>query len=177
MASKRNVWVIMSFGSDASWEGNAGYSDDIPASYQFNSFVPNSRRVQLGDILIIRDRDTILGFARVQRVEAQLGTTRLRRCPNCGTTKFNKRTTKLPAYRCRNGDEFAQPTAETTSCTWFTIQYTESFTPAIPPASVSLLEAAYTNRGSQLSIRPVAFAEARSIALGISANSVGVFDD
>ncbi len=175
MATERNVWVIMSFGADASWEGNTGYSDDIPTRYQFNSFVPNSRRVQLGDILIIRDRDNVVGFARVQRLETELGTTRFRRCPTCGTTKFNGRTTKQPTYRCRNRHEFAQPTAQTASCTWFTIHYADSLTPAIPPASVLLLEDAYTNQGSQLSIRPVDFDQARSIALAMSTGSARVF--
>ena len=37
MAAAHNVWVVMSFGADASWEGNTGYSDDIPTRYQFNS--------------------------------------------------------------------------------------------------------------------------------------------
>ena len=142
MPIQPNVWVIMSFGSDASWEGNTGYSDDIPSQYQFNSFVPNSRNVQIGDILIIRDRDNMLGFARVERLDMELGTTRFRRCPACGTTKFNERRTKLPTYRCRNGHQSDQPTAQTTPCTWFTIYYRNSFTPVIPPSSVHLLEAA-----------------------------------
>jgi hypothetical protein len=177
MIAGPKVWMSMSFGGDASWEGNAGYLDDIPTRYQFNSFVPNSRRVQLGDILIIRDRDNVLGFGRVLRLEMELGTTRFRRCPTCSTTKFNARMTKQPAYRCRNGHEFAQPTAETASCTWFTIHYADSSVPAIPPVSVGLFEDAYTSQGSQLSLRPVNFRQARSIALEISAGSARVFAD
>lgn len=175
MATERNVWVIMSFGADASWEGNTGYSDDIPTRYQFNSFVPNSRRVKLGDILIIRDRDNVLGFARVQRIETELGSTRFRRCPTCGTTKFNARATKEPTYRCRNRHEFAQPAAQTASCTWFTIHYADSFVPVIPPVSARMFEDAYTNQGSQLSIRPVELEKARSMAMAISAKSAHVF--
>ena len=162
------MWMIMSFGADASWEGNTVYSDDIPTRYQFNSFVPNSRGVQLGDILIVRDRYNVLGFARVQRLETELGMTRFRRCPTRGTMKFNAKTTKQPTYRCRNRHEFAQPTAQTASCTWFTIHYSDSFTPAIPPVNIRLFEDAYANQGSQLSIRPASYEKNRSNALVVS---------
>ena len=176
MAEKPNIWVIMSFGSEASWEGNLGYSDHVFERYQFNNFVPNSRRVRLRDILIVRDRDNVLGFARILRLDQALGTTSFRRCPACGTTKINRRTTKQPTFRCRSGDEFNQPLEDVTSCTWTTIHYGDSFIPAVPPASVTMLEAAYIDQGTQLSIRPIRPDLARSIAHSIAAQSISLFD-
>jgi len=67
--------------------------------------------------VIVRSRQTVIGFARVERIETELGTTQRRRCPECGTTKFNERTSKLPNYRCRNGHTFDGPTSEMVPCT------------------------------------------------------------
>ena len=176
MDANRNVWVIMSFGADAAWEGNVGYSDDALAQYQFDNFVPNSRRIRLGDALIIPDREAIFGFARVERLEAELGVKTFRRCPSCGTTKFKRRATTLPKYRCPNRHEFDAPTEDRVPCTRFTIHYGGSFTPSIPPTSVEVLQPAYLNAGTQLSIRPVEYERARSIAASINPRSARVFD-
>ena len=162
MPTNRNVWMLMSFGHDASWEGNIGYQDDVTTQYQFNNFVPNSRRVGLGHILIIRDRDNVLGFARIERLEMELGSTSFRRCPTCGTTKFNRRVTKQPVFRCRNSHTFAEPTTETTPCTWYTIHYGNSFLAVMPPTSAHLFDDGYTNDGTQQSIRPIEFEKSRS---------------
>jgi len=177
MVNERNVWVIMALGSDANWEGNLGYTDNITSKYEFNNLVPNCRRIRLGDVLIIRDRDNVVGFARVLKLESKLGTIDHRRCSSCASTKFNARKTKQPVYRCHYGHEFDQPTTETVEGVLFTIEYAESFSPLVPPVGVRLLEPAYTNRGSQQSIRPVLFEKARSIALRMSAASKHIFDD
>lgn len=148
MEEQRNAWVIMSFGSDAGWQGSPGYADDIPTSYQHNSQVPDSRRVKLGDALIIRSRATIPGFAKVEGIVTELGTVQMRRCPQCGTPQLRERISLSPDYRCSNSHEFDRPTSETAPCTWYTIRYAQSFTPVIPPTDAQLLVPAYLNVGA-----------------------------
>jgi len=177
MANDKRAWVIMSFGNDAAWEGNAGYSDNVLSEYQYDSFVPNSKQIGLGDVIIIRDRLSILGFAKVDELNSKSDTRVMKRCPICGTTKFNERVTKLPQFRCRDGHEYDQPTAERLPCTSFTIKYGDSFIPSIPPADANLLLPAYLNQGTQLSIRPVSLTEIRKIGGTVNSRSRALFNN
>ena len=132
--------------------------------------------MRLGDALIIRSRATILGFAKVEGIDTELGTVQMRRCPQCGTSQFRERISMSPDYRCSNSHEFDQPTSETVPCTWYTISYAQSFTPVIPPADAQLLVPAYLNAGAQQSIRAVHPTTARSIATYLNPKASRVFD-
>jgi len=173
----RNVWVTMSFGSDASWEGNAGYVDDIRSKYEFTNYVPNSTRLRIGDILIIRDKYNVLGCATIGDLTTADGTTSFRRCPACGTTKFKFRKTKTPPYRCRFAHEFEKPNSEITSCTKFSVSYSDSFVPSNKPVAISLLDSIYLDKATQHSIRPADYGKAMSMAIAINPQNRELFID
>lgn len=57
--------MLLTFGADRSYGGNAGYIDEPTKLYRFDNFVPNARRLAVGDIVVIRDRTAMLGAPRI----------------------------------------------------------------------------------------------------------------
>lgn len=131
--------------------GNAGYSDDASRFYRYDSMVANSRRLRIGDLVVVRDRDAAIGVAIVWDVLTQSGQKLLLRCPFCATTSIKVRSTKTPRYRCSQGDEFDVPTEALVKVDLFTVSYEESFLP-VEGLSSSDLKALALRPNDQMSV-------------------------
>ena len=150
----RRAWLVLQFGDDRQYGGNAGYADRQEV-YRYDRFVANHRRVAGGDLLVVRDHDGLIGAARVATVRSSQGTKVLRKCPTCATTGIKARTTRSPRFRCNKGHEFESPLEQIAPCTLFVAELGDSFSAA--PAAVALdqLRAACPRYTDQLSIQEI----------------------
>jgi hypothetical protein len=94
-------WLLLAVpDSDRLYRGHVGYSDKLSEVYRFDSSVPNSRRVTVGDLAVMRDKHAVLGTAVVEQINARAGLKQRLRCPGCTSTKLKQRKNKQPSFRC-----------------------------------------------------------------------------
>jgi putative restriction endonuclease len=123
------IWLVLTFGEDREYAGNAGYDDSPGKWYSYDSFVANHRQVAIGHCVILCDRLRALGIARIETIVSEPSTRVLQRCPVCQHTGIKRRKTKQPEFRCERGHEFETPARENASCTKYTADFGGTFTP------------------------------------------------
>ncbi|HCT7898828.1 TPA: HNH endonuclease [Enterobacter cloacae] len=114
---------------DLRYWGNDGYHDDSSVFYRYNNSVPNYKNVKEGDIVIIRDRERVLGISIVEKLESRNTTKTIFKCPHegCNAKKIRPRETIKPKWRCDNGHEFAEQKIVLEPATEFIANYGSSF--------------------------------------------------
>ena len=123
------TWLLLTIVPDERlYQGHAGYDDDVHSVYHYDNFVPNHKRVAVGDAVLIRDKKQVLGSARIERIEAAEGRKTRHRCPDCNSTKLKTRTTTALAYRCECGSEFDMPAVSSEPCQTFIAYFGSTFT-------------------------------------------------
>jgi predicted restriction endonuclease len=123
-----NHWVLKSVHSeDLSYISNDGHSDELQIKYVFDNFVPNHLQIKKNDIVVIVNKEKVLGLAKISNILIYNSTKIRRRCPICNNTNYEARKTKLPKYRCNKGHEFEEPIAETVDTIQFEAFYSQSF--------------------------------------------------
>lgn len=87
---------------------NDGYNEDYSVFYRYNNSVPNYKNVKEGDLVIIRNRDNILGISIIEKLETYDTEKNVYKCPHdeCNAKKIRPRKTMMPKWRCDNGHEF-----------------------------------------------------------------------
>lgn len=68
------AWLLITIPDRPIYSGSPGYDDDPASTYRYDSSVPNSRWVSQGDLVLLRDRETVLGTGLVERIESGSGT-------------------------------------------------------------------------------------------------------
>jgi hypothetical protein len=66
-------WVLLTFGGDRQYGGNAGYEDSPSKFYKYDSFVANSKAMQQGDTAIVCDRKYVIGVGRITTIDEHEG--------------------------------------------------------------------------------------------------------
>lgn len=96
---------------DLRYWGNDGYHDDSSTFYRYDSFVANNKNVKEGDIVIITNRDKVLGISVVDKITTQNINKKRNKCTHleCSAKKITPRKTIKPEWRCDNGHEFDEP--------------------------------------------------------------------
>lgn len=91
--------------------GNDGYHDDSSRFYRYDSFVANYKNVKTGDIVIIANRDNVLGGSIIEKIDTKAIEKKRNKCPytDCDQRKIRPRINKEPKWRCNNGHEFENP--------------------------------------------------------------------
>jgi len=115
--------------SDLRYYGNNGYQDDSISFYQYDNFVSNHKQVKKGDIVIITDRNTVIGISVIDNLSSEPYLKSHNRCPydNCEPKKINLRKNKIPKWRCSNNHEFDTPKIEKISAIKFKAEYEKNF--------------------------------------------------
>lgn len=127
------AWLLVTLpDEERTYRGNTGYDDDPTRLYRYDSNVPNSRQLNGGDIVVIRDKTNILGSAFIQSIRTSKGTKTLNKCPVCGHAKLKRRKTQTPAYRCECGEAFDQPVVENVACDLYEADFGNSFALVAP---------------------------------------------
>ncbi|MBE8721179.1 HNH endonuclease [Sphingobacterium pedocola] len=124
----QNLWVLKTVHEDNKASQTVdSYEDSLSEYYNYDNLVPNSKQIVGGDLAILIDKEKILGFARIDSVEASKGKKTVRRCPECPSTTIDKRKTKKPAYRCNKGHEFEIPVEEIKAVTKYRANFNSYF--------------------------------------------------
>jgi len=157
----RKAWVFISVGEKRLYEGNDGYKDDSGRSYEYDSFVPNHKKVRTGDLIFLSNKKHIFGTSVIDSIETWQGTRLFNRCPNCDSSYIQSRVVKSPKYRCNLcHQEFDEPHQEEQKCVKYRAHYGGSFTWVDKPP---LLDSVYINKGTQQSMREVNRGDAENI--------------
>ncbi|WNT37857.1 MULTISPECIES: HNH endonuclease signature motif containing protein [Enterobacter] len=141
---------------DLRYWGNDGYHDDSSVFYRYNNSVPNYKNVKKGDIVIIRDREKVLGISIVEKLETRSTTKTVFKCPHegCNAKKIRPRETIKPKWRCDNGHEFAEQKIVLEPATEFIANYGSSFQ-TLDNVSLLQLKSESPRYNIQLSIQEV----------------------
>ncbi|MGK3193908.1 HNH endonuclease [Enterobacter soli] len=141
---------------DLRYWGNDGYHDDSSVFYRYNNSVPNYKNVKKGDIVIIRDREKVLGISIVEKLESRSATKTIFKCPyeGCNAKKIRPRETIKPKWRCDNGHEFAEQKIVLEAATEFIANYGSSFQ-TLDNVSLLQLKSESPRYNIQLSIQEV----------------------
>lgn len=131
------AWVLLTFGDDRGWGGNAGYKDDPTRLYRYDNFVPNHRQLRAGDVALIRSKEQMLGVAEIKEIRESQGQKERYRCPECGTGHIWRRLITAD-YRCSKGHVFVVPVVTGIQCTNYEADFGTSF--VATPAALSLEE-------------------------------------
>lgn len=155
------AWSVFS-SEERKYGGNAGYGDELGVQYVYDNKVAYSKRVAVGDLIVIRDREEIHGVGRIHRIDEQENVEKPRRsCPKCGSTRFERRKRQRPQYLCRVEDcrhEFDEPFEEPTLVTQYTARYGRSWQPLDGALTVDDLKPSLLDNADQNAIRPLSAA-------------------
>jgi putative restriction endonuclease len=121
-------WVFKTVAdSDRSYKSIESYGDDLKNKYVYDEAVQNHKQVKAGDIAVMVDKESVLGFVRIARIRSFEDVKLRRRCPICNTTEYEERKTKSPRFKCNRGHEFPEPTIDSVPIKKFEAFFGSSF--------------------------------------------------
>lgn len=126
----QQAWSFKSIAKDElRYWGNDGYHDDSSVFYRYDNFVANHKNVKAGDLVIITNRDAVLGVSTIEKITSRTIEKKRNKCPHpdCNSKKiyFRKKTT--PEWRCDKGHEFETPRVIYEPATEYIATYGEGF--------------------------------------------------
>lgn len=151
-----NSWLVLAQGEARQHAGNEGYPDEPSSAYRWDSEVYRHDQVDVGDRIVVRDADSLLGASIVLGIDTRSGTKLRRRCHECERTTLKKRVTKSPRFRCHNCQlETDRPLIEEVPVVEYSSQHGEDWIDMQDLASRQELAEVCENPESQHSIRPL----------------------
>ena len=152
----KNYWLLLEKSDDTRIsKGIAGYPDRTGEVYHYDSLVPNHKNLGVGDFVVLRKENKILGVAEISGISENTGDKTHRRCPKCNTTDIRVRKTKQPKWKCgKCAHEFSEPEKSIADVRVY-VATIDKFTPLDSPPSfgeVKLCAATSDRASSQLSI-------------------------
>lgn len=115
------------------------YDDKVNERYNYDSNVPNNKRVKEGDYVIIRNKKIILGVSIIDHIKVLDGKKPIQYCPVCSSYIIEPRKFKRPKFRCDRGHEFDQPDVKYKDIKIYTAYYSNHFVP-LNPLNISISE-------------------------------------
>jgi hypothetical protein len=154
------AWVfLMKSDEERSWSANRGYDDAAGIYYSYDSNVPNSKRVTVGDVVVVRVDDWVAGWGIIEFIEVTPNSSKeVRRCPNCRKTNHRSRIRPFPSNICDAcGSVFSDEEMVTTfeSVTSFRAYYANTWTEAARPIDFHELAKIQKSQGTFNAIRPI----------------------
>lgn len=159
----RRAWLVLSLGAEREYAGNVGYDDELDTVYRYDSFVPNHRQMREGDLLILCNRKSVLGLARISRIVFSDEPKELRRCPECEVATIKARKELRPVYRCKAGHTFDEPVVTQEPCTHYEAYFDGSFR-SVRGVSVQAVREACPRFNGQLAMQEVDLARLKGAA-------------
>lgn len=150
----QQCWLLLEK-SEAISKGIDGYEDRTGEFYNYDSLVPNAKRVKSGDIVVLRKDDSIVGIGRIGDVASNADIKDHRRCPECKGTDIRERLTKTPRFKCgKCASEFEDPVPTNMEVTAYRAEIVDFERLANPPSVFLVKSCALAGDGpaSQLSI-------------------------
>ncbi len=104
------AWICISKSHDSYARASEGYKESLGLSYEWRLGLPKGHAIAVGDVIVIRDNQHVLGFSVIEKIENKQKLYSSNRCPNCDQVQVEERVKKIPKYRCRScADTFAEP--------------------------------------------------------------------
>lgn len=111
----RGAWVCISKNPKTTVRADDGYLETVGESYEWVAKLPFGRDLEIGDVIILRDDQNVLGFSLIEDIEISQKPREQTLCPKCGIAQVRERKKKVPRYMCANcQSEFHNPVIETT---------------------------------------------------------------
>src|ERR1035437_3047374 len=152
---RHRAWSLLTISEGRQYGGNTGYGDEPKRVYRYDSEVANSQQVSKDDLVVLRDRDRVLGAAIINEIVPTSGLKKRLRCPKCETTGIKKRNKRTPMWRCKNGHEFSHAKEEKVPVTKFAARYEHTFCTPSSPLSSGVLKKAAFRPSDQASIEEI----------------------
>lgn len=126
----QQAWSFKSIEKDElRYWGNDGYHDDSSVFYRYDNFVANHKNVKTGDLVIITNRDEVLGVSIIEKITSRTIEKKRNKCPHpgCNAKKIYFRKKIKPEWRCDKNHEFATPKVIYESATEYIATYGKEF--------------------------------------------------
>ena len=150
----KNTWLLLAVGGRRQHGGNDGYDDSARAYYSWDSTVPNHANVNVGDLVVLWDKENLLGASKIDHIEKRSGSKTVKKCAECGLSNIKERLTLTPTFRCnRCGATFEQPLEIEKEITSYQCYYESNWVDLFQLISVTHLRSLCESSKSQLSLR------------------------
>jgi ribosomal protein L37AE/L43A len=136
-------------------KGIDGYRDTTGKYYYYDSLVPNFRNVSIGDSIVIRKENEILGIGRIGSISESDHVKTHRRCPYCNSTDIRDRKNQKLKWKCGKCTEtFSNPNETSKSVRKYSASIDDFIRLDDPPSVREVKMCAHTPKGdlSQLSM-------------------------
>lgn len=122
MKDKYKIWLILEKSDETRVSSSIeSYRDRTGKIYNYDSLVPNYKNLGLGDFIIIRKENDILGLGRISVIKSSDSVKTHKRCPHCSTTDIRTRKNKKPKWKCGQcKTEFTTPIESEINVTKYT---------------------------------------------------------
>ena len=109
--NKKRYWLFLEKSEETRVsQGIDGYMDKTGKEYNYDNFVPNHRKITVGDVAVIRKENSIIGFGAIGDIIESKGEKVHRRCPHCNKTDIRQRINLIPKWKCgRCTHTFVEP--------------------------------------------------------------------
>ncbi|MFH8368863.1 HNH endonuclease [Streptomyces sp. NPDC018031] len=170
---------LMYLGEDPKRVGG-GYDDSSSSHYSWDSRVPNAAHVQVGDVIVLWDGQTLLGLSVIEDIETGSGVKDVSSCPACGKADIAARKTMTPKYRCWNQKckaEFPDPKVQTVPVTTYRSRYESGWIDLHGTVSGKELRQLCEEPGSQNALRRLRWDDFRNrVETGKNATPLDIID-
>ncbi|MGW2679331.1 HNH endonuclease signature motif containing protein [Streptomyces sp. NPDC001436] len=170
---------LMYLGEGAKRVGQ-GYDDHPSTHYSWNSRVPNSATVAVGDTIVLWDGNWLLGLSVIEDIKTGTGTADVSSCPKCGKADIAERKTMTPKYRCWTDDckhEFDAPHVQTVPVTTYRSLHEAAWLDLRGQVSGPELRALCEQPKSQNALRRLRWDDFRTrVETGKNATSLNIVD-
>ena len=79
---------------------SGGYEEVIGETYRWRSSLANGTKIKVGDIILIRDENTLIGVSIIESITISELPRTVVLCPVCNKAQVSDRPSKNPRYRC-----------------------------------------------------------------------------
>ena len=94
-------WLLLEKSDDTRVSaGLDGYIDVTGREYSYDSTVPNHAQLKVGDRIVTRLEDQIIGVGKIYSIGIGSKKKVNRRCPSCNATDIRERKEQKPRFRC-----------------------------------------------------------------------------
>ncbi len=150
------AWICVTIDGPRQYAGNLDYQDVPESIYKYDSAVGNSRQISVGDVIALRNRDTLIGVGLINKIDVKNDQEKMRfRCPECRTTAIKERRSRSPKFRCAKGHLFNNPIEDIAIVTKYEAYYNENFVALDNQVSASELRKTALRPSTQNSIEEV----------------------
>ena len=133
------IIIVTHIQDDTANEAVNNYKEDITKEYTYDNLVRNFSLIDKDTLVIVRDRENLIGFAEVSLIESEPFKKQFVKCPNCGKADLRKRKNKVPKYLCVDcRHEFDEAKIEEKDVTKYTARFKSAMTPLnIPKETIN----------------------------------------